>query len=1671
MYNDDDDSDDDVEFTYDSDDERYVRVQPNQSNDEDDEEKEDKSAKYTIYLFCKDKQDRTYSVEVTDFTPYMYIRIPDFCNESHRCIIEEWIKKQLKPCFRDGLLRTSILDKYSFRNFELDSKNNKRKYRFMRIVFNNTTTMRATINLFQRKEYDTINKKTTTYPKSIHIFGITDKPFNYDLYDNMIDPLLKFIHHRHIKPVGWAKIKKDKWSFRDHTHSHCNYNISVRWTDVDPLDEVNNTRIKIMAYDIECDSSHGDFPIPKKDYTKLAREIYSWYFKNIKMLLETSKHSTDERDVNLEYAYYNQLIKKKDKFIRWCINKAFAHYYKDDNLGYSNELDELEVHTNDMNEISPIYIKPNKNDPTTKKLIPQPPDKRIIDMVVKKIVAKLIINTPTDSELPQIKKNQSKIISVINQILTEGLPPVEGDKTIQIGVSFMYYGAPEPHKNYMLTVGGCDKLSNADTIVCRTETELLLKFRDIIIKEDPEIITGYNIDGFDTAWLFKRADELGILDLFAKLSRIADFKSVLKERQVKGATGELLKKEYVEIPGRIQMDIMPLVQKSYNLESYKLDDVSAEFMNGNIQSLDYDEKQDITTVKTNSVRGLRNNNYVMFNEIDGYLEIKYLDGKKFEVSNLDTKNKTFTVSGNITLNLQRKCLWCLGKDDTSPSDIFRLQKGSDSDRYIIAKYCMMDVILCMELVNKLELITNNIGMANVCMNPLSWIIHRGQGVKILSLVAYFIRDKHFLLPYLYKDLIERDSYEGAVVLDPMPNIYLEEPISVLDYGSLYPSSMIERNLSHETIVINPKYLGEAGGRLLNEMGYDYDDITYDIFKTTFTSSGTPKDKEKCGVKTVRYVQYRDGSKGIIPQILQYLIKARKTTRNKISYSNVKFEDGEVLVGIYDEKKKLIINEKGKIDIKDRVVVSVEETYTEFQQKVLDGLQLAFKITANSLYGQIGARTSDIYYKEIAASTTATGRERLIIAKEYVEEPTNYPHKLKDGHVVFLKNTIVYGDSCTGDTPIILNKNGEIVLQTFIDFDNKLWGSYDEFKSDDTRLTSKQQINYENDNIKIWTHKGWSKVKRIIRHHTYKKIYRILTHNGCVDVTEDHSLLDKNCNQVKPDECVVGMELLHNFPDIEQKNNDNISQEEAFLIGFFVGDGSCGKYDTKYGIKYTWALNNADLDILHKCKEYLEKIYSGEFKILDTIKSSGVYKLVPTKNIKDICMKYRNMCYDNNKSKIVPNIIIESNENIKKSFVDGLYAADGCRTDTERLNCHRIDTKNKISAQSYYLLLKSIGYNVSINDRTDKPNIFRLTWSKATQRKNPDAIKKIRLLHEQYNDYVYDIETEEGVFHAGIGSMIIKNTDSVFVQFQCLDEEGRKLSGRAAREKSIKLAIETEHAIQEKKLKAPQVLEYEKTFHPFILFSKKRYVGDLYEFDPDKFSRKSMGIVLKRRDNAPIVKIIYGGIIDIIMKEQNIPDAVLSFERNMQKLLRGDYPIDTLIISKTLSSYYKDPDRIAHRVLSDRMAERDPGNKPMIGDRIPFVYIKTDKNVKLQGDRIEHPDYVRENSLELDYEFYIMKQITKPVTQIFALCLDKLPGYIGSMENFEKIFDDMIKSNLWSRNECIKRVNEMKRKEAEVLLLSSVREALGLKKQRVQDNTKYVERANKRKATKDAKTSK
>ena len=81
------------------------------------------------------------------------------------------------------------------------------------------------------------------------------------------------------------------------------------------------------------------------------------------------------------------------------------------------------------------------------------------------------------------------------------------------------------------------------------------------------------------------------------------------------------------------------------------------------------------------------------------------------------------------------------------------------------------------------------------------------------------------------------------------------------------------------------------------------------------------------------------------------------------------------------------------------------------------------------------------------------------------------------------------------------------------------------------------------------------------------------------------------------------------------------------------------------------------------------------------------------------------------------------------------------------------------------------------------------------------------------------------------------------------------------------------------------------FYPFIIFSKKRYVGNLYEHDVNKFKQKSMGIVLKRRDNANIVKIIYGGLINIILSGEGVKKSLEFLHSLIDKLSNGEFPLE------------------------------------------------------------------------------------------------------------------------------------------------------------------------------------
>jgi hypothetical protein len=624
---------------------------------------------------------------------------------------------------------------------------------------------------------------------------------------------------------------------------------------------------------------------------------------------------------------------------------------------------------------------------------------------------------------------------------------------------------------------------------------------------------------------------------------------------------------------------------------------------------------------------------------------------------------------------------------------------------------------------------------------------------------------------------------------------------------------------------------------------------------------------------------------------------------------------------------------------------------EFMKNVLDKRQLGYKLTANSLYGQCGARTSTFYEKDVAASTTATGRLLLTYAKKVIEECYGDSMCQTENHgPVLTKAEYIYGDSVASYTPVYVKVSPK--LSSIYDTIIKKQHTLDKFdictiedlarKYGDNKWVpcleeGKQEKEVcELENVETWTEKGWTKLYRVIRHRLapHKNMVRISTNTGIVDVTDDHSLVQMNGEEISPKEVKPGMELLHSIIPRQYGRSLNVSMS----------------------MKYN----------LNDPKQHLEMAEYCRF----------------------------NQAYDCN-----------------------IY----------------LDQQKK--------------------PENPEEDVYFVTIMQKTCRK-PNAVVQMKKL-DNYTGYVYDLTTENHHFAAGVGNMIVHNTDSVFFTFNLQNPDGTPIRGTKALEITIELAQEAGH-LASKFLKGPHDLEYEKTFMPFCLLSKKRYVGMLYEHDPTKGKRKEMGIVLKRRDNAPIVKEIYGGIIDILMKEKDIQKAENFLKACLQNIVEEKYPMEKLIITKSLRSGYKNPKQIAHKVLADRITNRDPGNKPSSGDRIPFVYIHHPNKNALQGEKIETPSFIKENNLKIDYSFYITNQIMKPVQQVFALVLEKLWKQNKKIPKISKFNNEIkkIKETMDNKEKAEEKIEKMKNKEVKALLFDDFLRETNNKKDSNQPVTKY-----------------
>jgi len=238
------------------------------------------------------------------------------------------------------------------------------------------------------------------------------------------------------------------------------------------------------------------------------------------------------------------------------------------------------------------------------------------------------------------------------------------------------------------------------------EKDVLCAWSKLIQKEDPDIIIGYNIFGFDYPFMFERANQTNCMVEFMIFGRHKEQRQELIETSIVLASGPFELK-LLPMSGRLQIDLYTHMRKEYNLPSYKLDYVSSYLMSDKVTRYE-NNSNDTCMIYTKNMKGLELYSYVHF-EIQNHSSELYLDGKKFKIIEMNVEG--FVIDD--VLDIKDSFTWGLSKDDVSPKDIFEMTRKGKEERGLIAKYCIQDCNLVHQIFQKIDVMTTFTEMSKI----------------------------------------------------------------------------------------------------------------------------------------------------------------------------------------------------------------------------------------------------------------------------------------------------------------------------------------------------------------------------------------------------------------------------------------------------------------------------------------------------------------------------------------------------------------------------------------------------------------------------------------------------------------------------------------------------------------------------------------------------------------------------------------------------------------------------------------------------------------------------------------------------------------------------------------------------------------------------------------------
>ena len=405
-----------------------------------------------------------------------------------------------------------------------------------------------------------------------------------------------------------------------------------------------------------------------------------------------------------------------------------------------------------------------------------------------------------------------------------------------ISVVFQRLREPESRKTDIILFGDCSETKMANVIKVKTEMELIDTFQDLIIKYDPDIISGFNFLGYDNPFLETRLKRR--MKEWKPVGRLLNRPSTMKSISWSSSAYKNQEFNILDMEGRISIDLLPLVRRDYKLPLYNLNFVANHFLKKG--------KHDVTAKQ-------------MFEIYE--LQICLRKEYKADEAAIPDVFKT----------------WCKNKgiDNLRKEWIEKHKQYALDEMRKVVDYCVVDADLVVDLFEKINVWIGLISMSNIMGITPTEMFTRGTGVRMQSQIYNEASKNNTVLDEV--DFPE-NNYEGGLVVTPVSGIYYNIPC--LDFSSLYPSVMIAQNIDHKTCV-PPELMDKIPDEMCNVIEWDEEIENEEDSEDEEDEEKEAKSPKKKTSQTKHYkYKFLKEPIGIMPKLLKQLIAERNKVRGK-----------------------------------------------------------------------------------------------------------------------------------------------------------------------------------------------------------------------------------------------------------------------------------------------------------------------------------------------------------------------------------------------------------------------------------------------------------------------------------------------------------------------------------------------------------------------------------------------------------------------------------------------------------------------------------------------------------------------------------------------------------------------------------------------------------------------